>query len=89
MSTTGAVLLVLLSAVFFGAGFGLSWVRARRRVQARMEARLREEMERRIAEEVLQRLQDGELAERVDAAMREEMAGRDDAESDGGQAPPR
>ena len=89
MSTTGTVLLVLLSAVFFGVGFGLSWVRARRRVQARMEARLREEMERCIAEEVLQHLQDGELAERVDAAMREEVAGRDAAEADGGQAPPR
>lgn len=89
MSTTGAVLLVLLSAVFFGAGFGLSWVRARRRVQARMEARLREEMERRIAEEVLQRLKDGGLAERVDAAMREEMADGDAADPGGGQPPNR
>ena len=74
MSTGGAVVLVLLSALFFGLGFGVSWVRARRRLRARMTARLQEEMERRIAQEVLQRLHDGKLAERVDAAMREEAA---------------
>lgn len=86
MSAAGAVLLVLLSAACFGVGFGLSWVRARRRVQARMEARLREEMEKRLAEAVLQRLEEGELAERVDAAMREELAEQastdDDSEAD-------
>lgn len=85
MSATGAVL--LLSAVFFAAGFGVSWVRARRRVQARMEARLRGQMERRIAEAVLQRLRDGELAERVDAAMREELAAGDAADPGGGRPP--
>jgi hypothetical protein len=81
MSALGAVPLALLSAALFGVGFGASWVRARSRVRARMAARLREAMEKRLAEAVLQRLQQADIAERVDAAMRETLgqAGTEDA----------
>lgn len=82
MSTAGVIMLVLLSAVFFGAGFGLSWVRARRRVRARVEARLRDEVHKRAAEEVLRRLEEGELASRIDAAMREELGRGEDRDAE-------
>lgn len=74
MSGPGIGVLLLLSAAFFGVGFGLSMIRARRRVRAQLQQRLQEEAHKRMAEEVLRRLREGELEQRIDAALRDELA---------------
>ncbi|MCR9092087.1 MAG: hypothetical protein NXI11_12085, partial [Proteobacteria bacterium] len=71
MSTGTGALLFIASMLCFAIGFGVAWVRARRRVQARIHDRLRQEMEQRMAEEVLRRLrEDSRLHDDIEETLR-------------------
>ena len=73
MSTGTGALLFIASMLCFAVGFGAAWIRARRRVQARIHDRLRQEMEQRMAEEVLRRLrEDTSLHDDIEQTLREQ-----------------
>jgi len=72
MSTGTGALLFLASMLCFAMGFGIAWIRARRRIQAKIHDRLRQEMEQRMAEEVLRRLRDGKLHEDIEQTLQEQ-----------------
>lgn len=80
MSTGTGALLFLASMLCFAVGFGVAWVRARRRVQARIHDRLRQEMEQRMAEEVLRRLRDGKLHDDIEQTLKEQGYNADSGE---------
>lgn len=81
MSTGTGALLFLASMLCFAVGFGFAWIRARRRVQAKIHDRLRQEMEQRMAEEVLRRLRDGKLHEDIEQTLQEQGYASDSSSS--------
>ncbi|WP_420427813.1 hypothetical protein [Algiphilus sp.] len=93
MSTGTGALLFIASMLCFAVGFGAAWLRARRRVQARIHDRLRQEMEQRMAEEVLRRLRDdSSLHEDIEKTLREQgyatQEGKPDAPDFSAEPPP-
>lgn len=56
---SSTVVLIIITAVCFGVGFGLSWMQARKRVIKRYEEAVQKELQRRVAEEVLKRVAQG------------------------------
>ena len=63
---------VVLTAVFFGVGFGLSWMRMKKRVMARYQKALEDEVKRQVQAEILRRITQGpELQQVVERAMNE------------------
>jgi len=51
---------VVLTAAGFAAGFGIAWIRLKRRLQARMNEAVMAEVKRRIEEKVLEELRHGD-----------------------------
>ncbi len=58
-------LVVLATAVAFGLGFALSWIRMRRRIQARMNQQVEVEIRRQIQQRVMHELSGGRMRKHV------------------------
>lgn len=54
-------LIIILTLACFALGFVLSWIRVKRRINARLDAVLSREIQRRAEAEILRRITEGPL----------------------------